>query len=449
MDEIKKQTAIDIVKTLRNNGFTAYLVGGCVRDLLLKREPRDYDIATNALPDVVQKLFTKTLEVGKQFGVLIVVVNGYQYQVATFRSESDYRDGRHPGRVEFGDPRADALRRDFTINGMFYDPLEDVIIDFVGGQEDLKRRIIRAIGDPCERFNEDYLRMLRAVRFAAELNFQIEESTFKAIQENADKIANISTERIRDELLKLFLPPHAARGLELLRESGLLRVILPEVYDMIGCEQSPVFHPEGDVYIHTLRMLENLPPDANYILVWSVLLHDVGKPRVAAILPDDAKHFYQHEEKGAEIAKEILGRLRFTSREIEDISTCVRFHMQLKDAAKMRKSTLRKIFSRPTFPIELELHRLDCVASYRKLDNYEFLKKKLEEFTNSSQPIVPPPLVNGNDLKQIGFTEGKFLGKILNEIHEKQLMDEITSREQAIEYAKKRLQESNAVTRVK
>ena len=447
MDEIKKQKAIEIVKTLRNNGFTAYLVGGCVRDLLLKREPRDYDIATNALPDVVQKLFPKTVEVGKQFGVLVVVINGYQFQVATFRSESDYRDGRHPGRVEFGNPIADAIRRDFTINGMYYDPIEDKFYDYVGGQEDLKNRVIRAIGNPYERFNEDYLRMLRAVRFAAELDFRIDETTFKAIQENADKIANISAERIRDELLKLFLPPHAARGLELLRESGLLRVILPEIHDMIGCEQSPVYHPEGDVYTHTLRMLENLPADASYILVWAVLLHDVGKPRVAAIMPDDEKHFYHHDKVGAEMAKEILGRLRFTSKEIEDIATCVHFHMQLKDAAKMRKSTLRRIFSRPTFPVELELHRLDCIASQRKLDNYEFLKKKMEEFASSNQPIIPQPLVKGDDLKQIGFTEGKFLGEVLKEIHEKQLMDEITTREQAIEYAKKRLQESNTLAR--
>lgn len=445
MNDRKKQLAAEIVEALRGRGFEAYFVGGCVRDLLLNREPRDYDIATNALPEAVQEIFPRTIEVGKQFGVLIVVMNGFHYQVATFRSESDYRDGRHPGRVEFGDPRADALRRDFTINGMFYDPFGQRVIDYVNGQEDLKNRIIRAIGNPRERFNEDYLRMLRAVRFAAELNFNIESETFKAIQENAEKISQISNERIREELLKLFLPPHAARGLELLRESGLLKVILPEIYEMIGCEQSPVFHPEGDVYIHTLRMLENLPPDANYILVWSVLLHDVGKPRVAAIMPDDAKHFYQHEKVGAEMAKEILSRLRFTSKEIEDISTCVHFHMQLKDAAKMKKSTLRRIFSRETFDVELELHRLDCIASQRKLDNYEFLKKKKEEFASARQPIIPPPLVNGEDLKQIGYTEGKFLGSVLKEIQEKQLMDEFRTREQALEYARRRLQESNVV----
>lgn len=434
----KENKALEIVKRLKEAGFMAYWVGGCVRDLLLNRQPYDYDIATNAVPEKVEELFEKTIPVGKQFGVLIVVIGEDSFQVATFRSESEYKDGRHPEAVIFGDPVNDAKRRDFTINGLFYDPINKEVIDYVGGQKDLETRIVRAIGDPEERFNEDYLRMLRAVRFAAQLDFQIESSTCSAIQKNAHKIKLISAERIRDELLKLFMPPYAARGIELLKDSGLLVQILPEIAEMIGCEQSSVYHPEGCVYTHTLRMLERLPHNANHILVWSALLHDVGKPAVAKYSKGDDKiHFYEHDVEGAEIAERILQRLRFPSNEIEQIVTCVRYHMQLKDAQKMKTSTLRRMMARPTFDIELELHRLDCLSSHGKLDIYEFLKDKMQNNTEILQ--LPKPLVDGEDLKKLGFVEGKELGKALYEIREKQLSDELKTREQALEYARKLL----------
>lgn len=440
LDE-KAKKALGIVKRLNEAGFIAYWVGGCVRDLLLNRHPNDYDIATNAVPEKVQELFEKTIPVGKQFGVLLVVIGEDSFQVATFRSESDYRDGRHPGIITFGDPVNDAKRRDFTINGLFYDPIKGEVIDYVGGRKDIEQRLIRAIGNPEERFNEDYLRMLRAIRFAAQLDFEIERETFIAVQNNAEKIKLISAERVRDELLKLFLPPHAARGLELLKNSGLLKHILPEVYDMIGCEQSPIYHPEGCVYTHTLRMLENLPPDSSHILVWSALLHDVGKPRVATrSQSDDRLLFYEHDAVGAEMARQILERLKFPSDEIEDIVVCIRHHMQLKDAPKMKKSTLRRMLARPTFPIEIELHRLDCVASHRQLDIYEFLKQKQQEY--SEKPPLPQPLITGEDLKKLGFTEGVELGMVLKQIREKQLQDEITTREQAIEFAKNLMKKS-------
>ncbi|MGC8743676.1 MAG: CCA tRNA nucleotidyltransferase [Verrucomicrobiia bacterium] len=434
----KAAKALEIVKRLKKAGFIAYWVGGCVRDMLLGKQPYDYDIATNATPGVVEQMFEKTVAVGKQFGVILVVIGDDTFQVATFRSESDYRDGRHPERITFGDPVSDAKRRDFTINGLFYDPIKNDVIDYVNGREDLERRLVRAIGSADERFNEDYLRMLRAIRFAAQLGFDIEESTFAAVKKNAEKIRLISAERIRDELVKLFLPPHAARGLELLRESGLLRAVLPEVADMIGVEQSPDYHPEGCVYTHTLKTLENLPQDADETLVWAALLHDVGKPRVAKQNKNDERRtFYDHDRVGADMAKEILERLKFPSDKIEAIVACIRHHMQLKDAPKMNKSTLRKMLARPTIGIEIELHRLDCLASHRKLDIYEFLKQKQNEYPE--EKALPPTLISGEDLKQLGFTEGVELGRVLKEIREKQLLDEITTPEQAIEYAKSRI----------
>ncbi|MGC8887044.1 MAG: CCA tRNA nucleotidyltransferase [Verrucomicrobiia bacterium] len=431
----KANKALEIVNRLKQAGFTAYWVGGCVRDMLLGKQPHDYDIATNATPDLVEQLFEKTIPVGKQFGVMLVVVDGDSFQVATFRSETDYKDGRHPQRVAFCDPAEDARRRDFTINGLFYDPLKNEVIDYVNGKMDIERRLIRAIGCPDERFNEDYLRMLRAVRFAAQLGFEIEAATFAAIQKNAEKIKLISPERIRDELLKLFLPPHAARGLELLNQSRLLKEILPEVADMIGVEQSPEYHPEGCVYTHTLKVLENLPPDADDILAWSALLHDVGKPHVAARSKcDDRRLFYEHDVVGAQMAQAILERLKFPSDKIEAIVACVRHHMQLKDAPKMKKSTLRRMLARPTINIEIELHRLDCLASQRGLEIYNFLKQKQQEYPE--EKALPPPLITGEDLKKLGFSQGVKLGRVLKEIREKQLQDEITTPEQAIEYAR-------------
>ncbi len=305
-------TAVEIVRHLQTAGFSAFWVGGCVRDFLLGREPGDYDIATSARPEQVEKLFKRTVAVGKKFGVLVVLEGGHQFQVATYRAEADYRDGRHPEQVTFGDAQADAQRRDFTVNGLFYDPIAEKIHDWVGGEKDLRAKIIRTIGVPEERFAEDHLRLLRAVRFAAQLGFEIEPQTLAAIRSLAPKIELISAERIRDELIKLFSPPHAACGLVLLLKSGLLPGVLPEVIATLACEQSPDFHPEGTVFEHIRLMLEKLPPGAHPSLPWAVILHDIAKPATAELDPATGKiHFYGHEKVGAALAERILTRLRF------------------------------------------------------------------------------------------------------------------------------------------
>jgi poly(A) polymerase len=435
-----RQTATDIVRRLQDRGFSAFWVGGCVRDFLLEREPVDYDIVTSALPEQVEKLFKRTIPVGRKFGVMIVVEAGHQFQVATFRAEADYQDGRHPERVTFGDARADAQRRDFTVNGLFFDPIRQKLHDWVGGEADLRAKIIRTIGNPADRFAEDHLRLLRAVRFAAQLGFQIEKETFAALQAHAAKIRAISAERIRDELIKLFSPPHASGGLELLRQSGLLDQLLPEIAATITCEQSPDFHPEGTVFNHLLLMLEQLPSGSDPSLSWAVLFHDVAKPLTASTDPKTgAIHFYGHEKVGADVASDILQRLRFPRKQIEAIVKAVRCHMQFKDALQMRKSTLRRLLMRPTFPLELELHRLDCLGSHRRLDVYEFLveqARKLDE-----QPQIRPPLLKGDDLIALGMKPGPALGALLAEIRDKQLQDELKTPAEARKWVRKRLPE--------
>src|SRR5437867_8991399 len=433
-----RDTATAIVRRLQSAGFTAYWVGGCVRDYLLGREPEDYDIATNALPEQIEKLFPKTVPVGRQFGVILIVEGSQECQVATFRADSDYQDGRHPDRVSFGDPKADALRRDFTINGLFYDPLQNQLRDWVEGEADLRAKIVRTIGDPRERFAEDHLRLLRAVRLAAQLEFEIDPKPLAAIQANAAQIRTVSAERVRDELIKLFRAPYASRGLELLRESGLLAEILPEVAWTIDCAQSPDFHPEGSLYNHIRLMLAHLPEHADPSLPWAVLLHDIAKPQTAQ--PDPATgqiHFYGHEKVGAEMAREILERLRFPRKQTEEIADCVRQHMQFKDAPNMRKATLRRLILRPTFPLELELHRLDCLGSHGRLDVYDLLVREAEELAR--QPAIIPPLVTGDDLIALGLKPGPALGALLNEMRDKQLQEEFTGREQALEWARKRI----------
>jgi len=435
-----RDIATGIVQRLQQAGFSAFWVGGCVRDLLLGREPGDYDIATSARPEQIEALFKHTVAVGRKFGVMVVVENGHQFQVATFRAESDYVNGRRPEKVVFSDARADALRRDFTVNGLFYDPVKNKLHDWVGGEADLRAGVIRTIGKPEERFAEDHLRLLRAVRFAAQLNFKIEPITFAAIKTNAHKITCISAERIRDELVKLFKPPHAACGLELLRETGLLEHVLPELVPTITCEQSHEYHPEGTVYIHLKLMLQHLPPDADPLLPWAVLLHDIAKPQTATRDPATGQvHFYEHEKLGAEMARVILERLRFPRKQIEELAKIVRYHMQLKDALQMRKSTLRRMLLRPTFKIELELHRLDCLGSHGRLDVYEFLREKAAEL--ECQPQVRPPLLTGHDLIALGMKPGPAMGALLAEIREKQLQDELKTPEQAREWARLRLQQ--------
>ena len=435
---VLKTTATQIVRRLQAAGFAAFWVGGCVRDFLLGHEPQDYDIATNALPDAVEKLFAKTIAVGRKFGVMIVVEGGHQFQVATFRAESDYQDGRRPEKIFFGDAQADAQRRDFTVNGLFFDPISEKLHDWVGGEKDLRARILRTIGAPEERFGEDHLRLLRAVRFAAQLDFEIEPQTFAAIKILAPKITVISAERIRDELVKLFSPPHAARGLDLLRESGLLEHVLPELVPTITCEQTPDFHPEGSVFNHIRLMLSKLPAAAPPSLAWAVLLHDIAKP--VTVQRDEATgkiHFYGHENIGATLAEQILTRLKFSNKQIEEVVACVRHHMQFKDAPLMRKATLRRLLLRETFPLEMELHRLDCLGSHGQLDIYDFLTKQSAEL--AKLPSLRPPLLTGADLIALGVKPGPAMGKLLEEIRELQLAEELKSADEAREWARKKI----------
>jgi poly(A) polymerase len=433
-----ENTALAIVRRLHSAGFLAFWVGGCVRDFLLGREPGDYDIVTSALPEQIEQLFKRTIPVGRKFGVMVVVESGRQFQVATFRAEADYQDGRHPERVAFGDAEADARRRDFTVNGLFYDPVRKQLHDWVGGEADLRARIIRTIGTPVERFAEDHLRLLRAVRFAVQLDFGIEAGTFAALKANAAKIKTISAERVREELVKLFRPPHAPRGLDLLRESGLLEQVLPEIAATLACEQSPDFHPEGTVFNHLRLMLQHLPRDADASLPWAVLLHDVAKPVTASADPETGSmHFYGHEKIGAEMAGEILERLRFPRKQIDEVIKAVLFHMQFKDALQMRKSTLRRLLMRPTFPLELELHRLDCLGSHGHLDVHDFLAAQARQL--EAQPQIRPPLLKGDDLIALGLKPGPALGALLAEIREKQLQDELKTKAEARKWARARI----------
>ena len=425
--------ALRLTKRLAGAGFEAFWVGGCVRDARLGQAPTDYDIATDAKPDDIERLFRKTIPLGKQFGVIMVLEDGYEYQVATFRAECGYADGRRPGNVRFTDAREDALRRDFSINGLFYDPLADELHDWVGGQVDLEARRIRTIGDPVQRFGEDRLRLLRAVRFAAQLGFDIEPETFAAVREFAAAIHEVSAERIRGELIKLFRPPYAARGLDLLHESRLLSEVLPELAATFGCEQPTEYHPEGDVFNHIRLMLSQLPDAASTTLIWAVLLHDIAKP-VTQTRDEGRIRFLGHETIGADMVQEIMNRLRFPKADFAVVKTCVRHHMQLKDAPQMRRSTLRQLFLRPTFPDELALHRLDSLASSGKLENFEFLQAKFAEFQN--QPELQQPLVDGTDLIALGQAPGPRLGKLLDDIRHRQLAGDLTTRDQALAYAR-------------
>jgi poly(A) polymerase len=459
-----REIAVEIVRRLQTAGFAAFWVGGCVRDFLLGREPQDYDIATDARPEQIEKLFKRTLAVGRKFGVMIVVEGKHQFQVATFRAEADYQDGRRPEKVVFSSAEADAQRRDFTVNGLFYDPIAEKLHDWVGGEKDLRAKIIRTIGAPEERFAEDHLRLLRAIRFAAQLGFEIEPQTFAAVKKLAPKIELISAERVRDELIKLFAPPlgapascrrilpspasqnagetpalpGAARGLVLLRDSRLLPGILPELIATLLCQQSPDYHPEGTVFEHIRLMLEKLPLNSPSSLPWAVILHDIAKPATAERDPvTGAIHFYGHEKVGAAMADRILQRLRFPKKQIAEIVACVLNHMQFKDVKQMRKATLRRLLLRDTFPLELELHRLDCLGSHGNLEHYEFLLAQAEEL--KQQPAIRPPLLTGRDLIELGMKPGPALGALLDEIREQQLQDELKTPRQAKAWAKKRL----------
>jgi len=429
-----EKTARDVAARLRERGHLAYFAGGCVRDIVRGETPKDFDIATDANPEAVQKLFPHTYAVGAHFGVILVVENGFQFEVATFRADDVYVDGRRPSAVHFSSPEEDARRRDFTINGMFYDPVAEKVIDFVGGRADIQAKLVRAIGDPGQRFAEDRLRMLRAVRFATVLDYKIDRETWDALLANVVSINEISAERIREELVRMFLSSNRTRGWDLLDSSGLMRAILPEIDAMKGCAQPEQFHPEGDVFEHTRLMLQFLPEKVSVPLVFGVLLHDVAKPRTATVDNTGRIRFNEHDRIGAEMTEEIMRRLRFSGAEIDATVEMVRQHMVFKDVPKMRMAKLKRFMARPTFDDELELHRVDCQGSHRMLDNYEFLLRKREEFTN--EPIIPPPLVRGDDLIALGLKPSPKFGEILEAVETRQLEGTLRTREEALEWVK-------------
>jgi poly(A) polymerase len=428
-----KEEAMKVVSKLQQSGYLAYFAGGCVRDLLRDEIPTDYDIATNALPEQVTALFNKTRSVGAHFGVIIVISGEFVFEVATFRNDGSYGDGRRPETVEFTSPEEDVLRRDFTINGIFYDPIKDLTIDYVNGQDDIKSGTVRAIGNPESRFKEDHLRLLRAVRFAARFDYKIEENTWAAICSNAKEIKNISEERIRDELSKILVDPQRVQGFDLLMESGLMEAILPEIIDLKGCEQPPQFHPEGDVFVHTRLMLTLLKEDPSLSLVLSVLLHDIGKP--ATFSYDEEAHrirFNGHDKIGSGMATTILRRLKYPNKIIEEVTEMVDNHMTFKDVQKMREAKLKRFMARSTFEDETELHRVDCLGSWGGLDNYDFLNQKRADFDN--EPIIPPPLLTGNDLIEIGWNPGPELGKILTKVQDLQLEGSLSTKVEALDW---------------
>ncbi len=419
-----------IVEVLRSAGHEAYYAGGCVRDLLLGKTAHDYDIATSARPDEVTALFPRTVAVGAHFGVIMVIEENKPFEVATFRNDGNYGDGRRPDSVTFATAEEDAQRRDFTINGLFLDPVSNEVIDFVGGRRDLEAHVIRAIGDPALRFNEDKLRVLRGVRFAAALGFKIEPATWEAIRAFAGEVPVVSAERIRDELSRIFLHPNRVRGFDLLDASGLLRILLPEVDVLKGCVQPPEFHPEGDVFVHTRLMLELLPEKVSLPLVLAVLFHDLGKPPTFQRDETGRIRFNGHEYVSAQLTREIMTRLRFSNAEIEATEAIVRNHMAFKDVQKMRVAKLKRFLARETIDDELELHRVDCTSSHGMLDNYEFLLAKREEFAN--EPLIPPPLVTGHDLIALGWKPGPIFKRALDAVETLQLEGRLRDRDEAL-----------------
>jgi poly(A) polymerase len=433
---VLKDFSISVIRTLRERGFQAYLVGGCVRDVLLGIEPKDYDVATDATHEQVMQLFPETYAVGAQFGVVLVPApESGQIEVATFRADIGYSDGRHPDEVRFSsDPREDVTRRDFTINGMMLDPLTGEVLDFVGGREDLKARIVRAIGDPEHRFSEDKLRMLRAVRFAARFEYVIDPATFLAIQKLAEGIEVVSRERVRDELTRMLTEGHARRAFLLLDESGLLQHVLPEISLMHGVEQPPEFHPEGDVFVHTLLLLEHLPRRCPMTLAWGALLHDVGKPATFRRAPDRIR-FDDHVGVGVKIAEGICRRMRFSNDESGQILALIENHMRFGQVSRMKESTLKRFLRLPLFDEHLALHRADSLASHRNLTTYEFIRRKREEIP--AETIRPTPLVTGDDLIAAGHRPGPKFREILDAVEDAQLEGQLPSRDAALEFVRR------------
>ncbi len=430
----KQKAAVAIVSELREAGFQAYFAGGCVRDMVMGLEPKDYDIATDATPAETLRLFPGSLTVGAQFGVIIVVREEGNFEVATFRSDGRYADGRHPVEVAYSkEPQEDVQRRDFTINGLLYDPAGKKVLDYVQGQADIWARRIRTIGDPFDRFGEDRLRMLRAVRFAARFEYALDAAAAEAIRKLAPEIRIVSAERVRDEILKILTDGHARRGFEMLDEVGLLQEILPEVKAMQGVAQPPEFHPEGDVWTHTLMMLDGLKSPSPELAL-GVLLHDVGKPPTFSVR--ERIRFDNHVEVGACMAEEICQRLRLPNRGIERVAELVRHHLRFKDFPQMRRSTQLRFIRMEGFEEHLELHRLDCLASHGNLDNYEMARRMLEETPN--EVAKPPRLITGEDLIHLGYTPGPEFKVILQFVEDAQLEGRVHSHSAALELVAER-----------
>ena len=466
---MSKDYAISIVRTLREKGHQAYLVGGCVRDLLLDREPADYDVATDATPDEVMNIFPETYAVGAQFGVVLVPVTlegkqilhglkaarndnalgvrdrekaenvetkkSHAVEVATFRSDMGYSDGRHPDQVRFSkDSREDVQRRDFTINGLLLDPITSEVLDYVGGRDDLKAGIIRTIGSPELRFAEDKLRMLRAVRFAARFEYAIDPATMAAIQKLAPQIHQVSRERVRDELTKMLTEGHARRAFLLLDESGLLHEVLPEIEAMKGVEQPPQFHPEGDVFVHTLLLLEKLPHPCPATLAWGALLHDVGKPPTFRVAPDRIR-FDGHVEVGVKMAEEICHRLRFSNDDTDQVLALVDNHMRFANVRQMKESTFKKFVRLPRFEEHMELHRMDCLSSHGDLGSYNFTSEKIAAMP--PEAVHPAPLISGEDLIALGYQPGPRFKEILSSVEDAQLEGSLQGREDALQFVRR------------
>jgi poly(A) polymerase len=430
-----RELANSICEMLQRNRHQALLVGGCVRDLLLGREPADYDVATDATPVEVAGLFPESVAVGAQFGVILIPKNSLKVEVATFRSDMGYSDGRHPDRVVYSKtPQEDVQRRDFTINGLLMRHDNGEVLDFVGGQKDLSAGVIRAIGDPELRFAEDKLRMMRAVRFAARFGFEIEAATFRAIQRHVKEIQQVSPERLREELTKMLTEGAARRAFELLEETWLLGQVLPQIAAMKGVEQPPEFHPEGDVWIHTRLMLEQLSKGASSTLAWGVLLHDVGKPPTfqSAEETGDRIRFNHHVDVGVKMADAICRRLRFSNEEAEQITALVANHMKFGAVEAMKKATLKRFVRLPQFDEHMELHRLDCLSSHRHLDSYEFVQHFLDE--TPPEQVRPERVLTGDDLLAMGFRPGPEFARILREVEDAQLEGQLRTKVEAKDY---------------
>ena len=439
----QKNIAIGIVKILQDAGYQSVFAGGAVRDFLMGTDPHDFDIATSAYPHQVQELFPHNIEVGKAFGVMVVIVEGIQFEVATFRRDlfGDFNfEGRHPSSVEFSAMFEDANRRDLTINGIFIDPITGTVYDYVGGQEDIKNKVIRFIGDPEDRILEDHLRLMRVIRFKNRLGFEYDPITAKMVKDHSALIKKISVERIADEITKILSQSiKRSAALEDLRDFGILQHILPEVQDMVGCEQPVDYHPEGDVFIHTGIALNVLPKDVSPELLWATLLHDVGKPPVKEW--DDRKGrlvFNRHEMKGSYMSRQILTRLKFSNDFIDSVCSLVENHMKFCVIRDMKKSTLKRFVTMDRFDEHLELHRADCLASHGGLDNLQFIKEAMDSFAGEpgGKVVLPDRLLNGNDLIVLGFKPGPQFKEILEAVDTEHLEGTISSREQALEFVK-------------